>query len=292
MKIVDTHAHIYSEDTHTYPLREKKPLLPPKGKGTLEHLKQEMHDNHVYRVVMVHTSTAYYWDNRLVADMTAITRDFACGVCTLDPFDPKSPMVLDAYSKLGIRGLRLYALSRPGTEDPPTIESPGHLRLWEKCEELGLVVCSLIDPSHLPALARLMHRFPKVPVVLDHCANLNADDAPNSDHLQAVLDMAEHPKLYAKVTFLVTGSKESYPCRDTHILAHKVIEAYGAERCIWGSDFPCELWLQPRPGGDEPPKATYAQHLRIFTHDLGLDPPTKEAVLGNTALRLWFKQES
>lgn len=291
MKIVDTHAHIYSEDTETYPLRED-PLLPPKGKGTVAHMKQVLRDNDIHRFVMVHTSTAYHWDNRLVADAVATNRDFACGVCTLDPFDPKSPMVLEAYAKRGIRGLRLYALVPPGTNADPTIESPGHLRLWEKCEELGLVVCSLINPPHLPALARLLRRYPSVPAVLDHCANLTADDAPSSDNLKAVLDMAEYPSLHAKVTFLVTGSKESYPCKDTHILGHKVIEAYGPDRCIWGSDFPCELWLQPNVGSDEPPKATYAQHLRIFTHDLGLDEATKEAVLGKTALRMWFPDEA
>ncbi|MBI3467123.1 MAG: amidohydrolase family protein [Planctomycetes bacterium] len=282
MKIVDTHAHIYSEDTRTYPLR-KDPLLPPKGKGTLEHLKQEMGDNDVYRVVIVHTSTAYHWDNRLVGDVVPIAREFATGVCTLDPDDPKSPMLLEHYRERGLRGLRLYALG-----NPLTIESPGHVRLWEKCEQLGMVVCALINPPQLDALSRMLRRFPKVPAVLDHCANLTADDAPHSDNLKAALAMAEHPKLHAKVTFLVTGSKENYPCKDTHILGHKVIEAFGPDRCIWGSDFPCELWLQRKAGSTEPPKATYAQHLRIFTHDLGLDQATKEAVLGKTALKLWF----
>jgi predicted TIM-barrel fold metal-dependent hydrolase len=91
--------------------------------------------------------------------------------------------------------------------------------------------------------------------------------------------LARHPNLHAKLTFIPTGGGEKYPCRDMHEPCRQVIKAYGPERCVWGSNFPCELWC---------PKVTYAQHLKIFTHELGLDQKTQEAVLGTTARRLWF----
>lgn len=282
MKIVDTHAHIYSEDVAHYPLRDD-PYLPPPGKGTLTHLKEEMRAGQVERVVMVHTTTAYLWDNRLVADMVAMSRDFATGVCTLNPNDPESPQVLEHYhATRGIRGLRLYV--QPDGQGGSTFELPGHLKLWEKAAELGVVICALINPPVLPALRRLMNRFPTVGVVLDHCANLTAADAPDGEGLKQVLAMADLARLHPKLSFLVTGSREPYPFKDTHILGHKIIEAYGAERCMWGSDFPCELWLKDQG-------ATYAQHLRLFTHELGLDDATKTAVLSETPLRLWFPNE-
>ncbi len=53
-----------------------------------------------------------------------------------------------------------------------------------------------------------------------------------------------------------------------------------SERCVWGSGFPCEL---------RGPKISYAQHLKIFTHELGLDNATQKAILGETAHRLWFQ---
>ena len=280
MPVIDTHAHIYSEDAQTYPLREN-PLLPPRGTGTLTHMKQTMRDNHVNRIVMVHTSTAYHWDNRLVADMVAVSRDFASGVCTLDPSNPDSPMLLEHYASLGIKGLRLYVVDN-------TYESAGHYRRWEKCEELGLVVCSLMNPPFLPALARLLKKFSNVPTVLDHCANLTAADFPGSDNLKAVLDMAQYSNLHAKVSFLVTGSEENYPCQDTHQLGYQIIETFGSRRCLWGSDFPCELWLRPDVTKNTLPKATYAQHLRIFTHDLQLSRSARQNILNNTAQKLFF----
>jgi predicted TIM-barrel fold metal-dependent hydrolase len=115
-------------------------------------------------------------------------------------------------------------------------------------------------------------------VVLDHCLNIQA--GPQLDATVAeVVELARHPNLHAKLTFIPTGSAQPYPCSDLNDACRAVIKAYGPDRCIWGSDFPCELWC---------PKVTYAQHLRIFTHELGLDEPTRAAVLGTTAQRLWF----
>lgn len=281
MRIVDTHAHIYSEDLDRYPLIPE-PYLPPAGKGTVEHMREELRANGVERIVLVHTFTAYQWDNRLVADVVSDCRDFATGVCALDPNDPASPTVLETYFReRAIRGLRVFPVA--GDDGTRSLELPGHLKLWEKCAELGMVVCVLISPPEIPALRRLLEQFPSVPVVLDHCANLDAADAPDGERLRQVLSLADYPNLYAKLSFLVTGSKEPYPCRDTHVLGRRVIEAFGSERCMWGSDFPTELWI---------PKASYAEHIHLFTHELGLDAAARAAVLGGTAQRLWFPQES
>ena len=62
---------------------------------------------------------------------------------------------------------------------------------------------------------------------------------------------------------------------------HRNEDRFGPQRCVWGSDFPCELWC---------PKITYAQHLQIFTEELGLDASTKQVILGETAHRLWFQK--
>ena len=58
-----------------------------------------------------------------------------------------------------------------------------------------------------------------------------------------------------------------------------MLAAFGPERCVWGSDFPCEHWLE---------NTTYAQHLAVFTEELGLSTAEQEQVLGATAMRLFF----
>ena len=64
-----------------------------------------------------------------------------------------------------------------------------------------------------------------------------------------------------------------------HQACLKVIDAFGPERCVWGSDFPSKLWK---------PKVSYAEHLKIFTEVLSLTDADREQILGQTARRLWF----
>jgi predicted TIM-barrel fold metal-dependent hydrolase len=124
----------------------------------------------------------------------------------------------------------------------------------------------------------MLRRFPKVRVALDHSLNLRV--GPDLEKILAALSyLAARPNVHTKLSFLPTGSAEKYPFRDLHDPCRRVIRAFGPDRCVWGSNFPCELWC---------PNVTYAQHLRLFTHELGLDRPTKEAILGKTAKGLWF----
>ena len=64
-----------------------------------------------------------------------------------------------------------------------------------------------------------------------------------------------------------------------HDACLEVIEGFGPERCVWGSDFPCELWT---------PKVSYAEHLKIFSEVLPLKSADRQQILGETANRLWF----
>jgi predicted TIM-barrel fold metal-dependent hydrolase len=128
-------------------------------------------------------------------------------------------------------------------------------------------------------LEGLLRRHQSLRVVLDHCMYPRGKDGLRGTTIQRALRLAEHPNLYAKLTWLVDSSDQAYPFEDTQPLLRAVVKAYGAERCVWGSDFPCELWT---------PKATYVQAYTLFTQALGLSETEKEAILSTTPGRLWF----
>ena len=139
----------------------------------------------------------------------------------------------------------------------------------------------LVNRDKREELSALLQRLPKLRVVLDHCLNIKAGDELDAT-VADVVKLGRYPNLHAKLTFIPTGSSEPYPCRDLHDACRSVIAAFGPARCVWGSDFPCELWC---------PKVTYAQHLKIFTHELGLDERSQAAILGLTAKELWRSEE-
>ncbi|MBL8174440.1 MAG: amidohydrolase family protein [Bryobacterales bacterium] len=275
MLVIDTHAHIYSPDEKKYPPIEK-PYRPPSGKGSLEHLWESVRSNGVERACLIQTSTFYRFDNRYICDSAAANRSWTAGVCTLDPDDARSAGVLKSYAeKFGLRGMRSIP-ARDGRLDHPGVRA-----LWKTASDGGLVINVLVGREKVSELERMLAEFPKLRVVLDHCLNIKA--GPQMEAILGdVLRLARFRNLHAKLTFLPTGSATGYPCADLHAACMKVVAAYGPERCVWGSDFPCELWT---------PKVTYAQHLRIFQKDLPLTEAARAQILGETARRLWFPNQ-
>jgi predicted TIM-barrel fold metal-dependent hydrolase len=272
MPVVDTHAHIYSPDEQRYPTIEK-PLRVPGGKGSLEDLRKESLANGVERVCLIQTSSYYRFDNRYICDSAVAASQWAAGVCTLNPDDPLSPGLLAHYAKAyRIRGMR----SIPASDG--RLDHPGVRALWKVATDNGLVINILIGREKADQADRMLSEFPALRVVLDHCLNLRAGKDMDPT-LATVLKLGNRKNLHAKLTFIPTGSASGYPCADMHAPCMRIVEAYGAERCVWGSDFPCELWT---------PKVSYAEHLRIFQKDLPLQPAQREAILGGTATRLWF----
>lgn len=158
------------------------------------------------------------------------------------------------------------------------LDDPGVAALWSTAEELGIVINVLVNADKQGEIETLADRHPKLNVVIDHCLNIKAvpTAAPTVKAMQA---LAELPTLHAKLSFIPTGTAEEYPFRDMHEPCHAVIEAFGPQRCVWGSDFPCELWC---------PNVSYADHLKLFTHELGLSDSAQRAILGETPKRLWF----
>jgi predicted TIM-barrel fold metal-dependent hydrolase len=285
MLIIDAHPHIYSEDEQTYPTIEN-PYRPPEGTGTVEHLKREMAACGVAKAVAIQTSTFYRWDNRFVrdtvkaelgadgADAKRPTPTWLTGVCTLDPDNVHSPDVFAHFiERCGIRGMR----SIPAADG--RLDHPGVEALWRTARDYGVVINALVRVQLADQLAALLQRFPDLNVVLDHCMNPNFKTPDWQETVRIVRALARFKNLHAKLTFMPTDSAEEFPFADTHEACGEIIEAFTPDRCVWGSDFPCELWC---------PRCTYAQHLALFTDELGLTPAEQEAILGGTAERLWF----
>jgi L-fuconolactonase len=270
--IIDCHTHVYGSDDVEYPTIAN-PCRPPVGKGTPAHLRAQLAAAGVSFATAVQVSTYYGWDNRFLADTARANVDILVGVCTLNPDDPESPELLERLVRgSNIRGLR----SIPGVSG--RYVDDGVERLWATADRLGIPVNLNTNRQKRAEIETLARRHRSLKVVLDHCLYLSAG-AEGQAVLADLLQLSRLPNVYAKLSCVVTGSAESYPFHDMHAPLRRVIAAFGRDRCVWGSDFPCELWC---------PKATYAEHLRVFTRELGLDAESQRWILGETARRLYF----
>lgn len=274
MLIIDCHAHVTSANEERYPLKpDPRPI--PDGKGAIEDLREVTAVNGVAAVRAIHTVSSYDYDNRYLCDVAREHADWVAGVCTLDPDDPASPDLLAEHLRdHGVRTLR----SIPG-DSRRTFDHDGVRALWKGCAEVGATVdIFLMRLEHVESAEKLLRQFPDLIVGFDHCMDLKP--GPDYDRvLGEVLRLARYDNLVAKVDFISTGTEMDFPCPDLHDAALKIIDAYGPERCVWGSNFPNCVWT---------PRLTYSEHLRIFTEALTLEDRARAQVLGETAARLWF----
>lgn len=265
MALVETHAHLYSDDDHRYPPKEK-PHRPPAGTGTIQHLERMRKEVGITHVVAVQTFSFYGHDNRLLVDTVAEHRDWMVGVCNRPSEGADSPERLAELVEVGIRGFRL---EYPKTGGP--FYHPGAVAICEKARELGVVInVHANGTAHFPDVARLLTEFPEVSFCLDHCGYLKPDEP---ELLAGVIELARYSNLHAKISFYAEHSVGNV------VLGRRVVDAFGPDRCMWGGNFPAELWH---------PKLTYGEHLAVLRDQICQGPAERQAILESTPLRVWF----
>lgn len=275
MLVIDAHAHLFSPDEARYPPKPN-PSRPPRGAGTIEHLRREMADAAVTGACAVQVSGFYGFDNRYICDVSKAHPEWIAGVVTLDPDDPRSPAMLAGFvNDYGVRALR-------GVAAKGGLDTPGVRTLWRFALEHGVPVNLQAGHEHAAEADRLLREFPELPVALDHALRLEAGHDVEQT-LKAVRKLAERPNCHAKVSSIANGEQgcpDGYPCESFQQAILQVIEAFGPERCCWGAHFPLEKYS---------PKLTYREHLRIYTEVLPLTAEARRWIVGETANRLYFR---
>jgi predicted TIM-barrel fold metal-dependent hydrolase len=169
----------------------------------------------------------------------------------------------------GCHGVRLFGI---GTEPPTWFDGDAGAALWDTAVDLDLrIVATLLAPD-LPRLATMLARHPGAPVVLDHCGFPDLRGGPSFPGLAPVLALSGHPALHLKVTSHVLEAAGD----DAVSFVGQLADAFGAERLVWGSDYP------------QTHDRTYAE-LVALGHDAcaGLAESDRARVLAGNALRLW-----
>ena len=271
MLIIDTHAHIYSPDEAKYPAIED-PLRPPAGKGSLEDLKQESRANGVSAICAIQTSTFYRFDNRYILDSSKANPGLVAGVCTLNPDNPRSPSLLVRnVREYGIRGMRSISGLRQAARPSRRARSveDGSRRGNRDQRPHG---SAALGPGD-----RLLGQFPRC----ESCSttvSTQGRTGPGIHRRESAVPFAPR-ELACQADVRAYRERDGFPCADLHDACMRIAKAFGAERCVWGSDYPNGLWT---------PNVSYAEHLKIFTEVLPFSEQDREAVLGSTARRLWF----
>jgi L-fuconolactonase len=106
--------------------------------------------------------------------------------------------------------------------------------------EHGLRFDALVEPRHLPMLARFADLWPDLPIVVDHGAKPHARSGLLDPWRTDLAGLAERPNVWCKLSGLRTEQDPGQPAEALAPYARHLVDTFGP-RAMWGSDWPVIL---------------------------------------------------
>ena len=198
-------------------------------------------------------------------------------VVMIDPEDPDPLGRLEQLARQGAAGVRIA----PNGEFTALSDVTD---IWRKAGELGLVVSSLGDDKRFSSASfkKIIDDCPDTQIVVEHLAGVGIAEPPYTDY-ESALECATRPNTTVKVPGLGEITRRppvllpDFRFENIPPLFEMAHEAFGADRMMWGSDFP------PSAG-----REGYGNTLKgVRSHPAFANGDDIDWVLGKTAARVW-----
>ncbi|MCO6007979.1 amidohydrolase family protein [Actinoallomurus purpureus] len=274
--IVDAHHHVWQLAVRDQDWIKGDALAPLRRDFTLADLRAEAEPAGVSATVVVQTVTVADETPELLA--MAAGDDLVAGV--VGWVDLTAPEVADTLAALreGAGGEFLVGIrhSVQSEADPDWLCRPDVRRGLSALADAGLTYDLLVLPHQLPAAIRVAEALPELTLVLDHLGKPPIAGGRPEPWATSIRTLATHPNVTCKLSGMVTEADwASWTIADLRPYADIVLDAFGPDRLMFGSDWPVCLLA-----------ATYADILATAEQlTSGLNDDETSAVLGGTATR-------
>jgi len=193
----------------------------------------------------------------------------------LDVFpDFAPPHVLVQAEAPGMDASQVEAAITPRTKAIMPVHLAGQMSdmpaLMEIAARHGLPV-NVLAWGRLDQFRQIVARNPETMIVLDH-PGLQQPFA----ELPKVLALAEYGNLAIKISGACTLSHEPFPYNDIREPLFRIFDAFGFDRCLWGTDWTRAVAL-----------LTYAQGVDAFRVMDGLSAGDRAALMGGSLTRIY-----
>ncbi|WJH33149.1 amidohydrolase family protein [Paenibacillus sp. CC-CFT747] len=134
-----------------------------------------------------------------------------------------------------------------------------------------------VFPNHLKHVPLLAEKVPGLKLVIDHLAKPPIADKGWEPWAEQLARAAQYPNVYAKISGLNTAASADWSAEDLQPYIDHAVKSFGAERLMFGSDWPVALLA-----GD------YAQVWNETNRALArYSDSERAAILGGTAARFY-----
>ena len=198
----------------------------------------------------------------------------------IKPVDPTDAAVADTIADWaatdGTVGIRLM-LNREGISTDAA--DPGLNRVLAAAARHSLPV-NLMCTGRLEQAGLLAARNPDARLVIDHLGLQQPHQPPAPAQpfadLPKLLKLAAHDNIAVKITGACTLSHEPFPYNDLWDPLCRIFDAFGFNRCMWGTDWTRAVAL-----------LTYKQGVEAFRVTDRLSDSDRAALMGETLQRIY-----
>ena len=137
-----------------------------------------------------------------------------------------------------LKGLRPMLHDLP---DPTWILQPAVQTALAAIQRLGLVFDALIRPVHVPHILAIAQLYPKLSIVIDHCAKpeiAHGVDTAWQSWADGMAALSEMSNVSCKLSGLLTEAGKSPEPNICKPWIEYILRTFGTNRMMWGSDWP------------------------------------------------------
>ena len=234
MAIIDSQVHAYEANTPKRPWHSV-PNWPDHVTG--DEMVAAMDKVGVDGAIFISAFSLYRYD---ASYAVAVQRAHPGRMAIVKPVDPDDPAVADVIADWkktpGAVGVRIFL--RDENPRPPT--DLGFDRILRAAVQHDLPV-NFLCWGKLDEGTQLIDRHPNARFIIDHLGLMQprvppAPAKPWAD-LPKVLNLAKRKNAVIKVSGACTLAKQPYPFPDIWDPLQRVFDAWGFERCLWGTDW-------------------------------------------------------
>jgi L-fuconolactonase len=283
--IIDSHHHLWRPE-RGYTWLDAPELASIRRPFTPAELTAELAAAGVHGSVLVEGGRCHPEEAAEFLGYAADTPAILGVVAWVDLTDPGIGATLAGYRRL--RGGELLVGVRSqvqGEADPDHLDRPEARRGLAEIAAAGLVFDLVIRADQLPAAARAARAVPQLRFVLDHLGKPRIDQGRAGLHRwrDPLAALAARPNVTAKLSGLVTEAAPEWSPADLRPFVETAVREFGAQRLMFGSDWPVCLLRSSYPGVRRAllaalPVLTPAERAEVFAgtavraYGLAVDP--------------------
>jgi L-fuconolactonase len=161
--------------------------------------------------------------------------------------------------------------------DPQWVERSSLDPAFSAILEHDLSFDALVTPRHLPVLERRLRQHPTLRAVLDHAGKPDIAGATFDPWARQIEQLARSTSAYCKLSGLLTQADMGAGVSELDEFVAHVFKCFGADRIMWGSDWPVVTSRVPYRQWLEVALALVHRHA----------PGREEAVFASNAIRFY-----